>query len=55
MPELNPQMAEILALVAEGMKGRPERTSLSPVEARAQSNATFEPFWNADRPPDGRA
>ena len=50
MPELNPQMAEILALVAEGMKGRPERTSLSPVEARAQSNATFEPFWNADRP-----
>ena len=50
MPELNPQMAEILALAAEGMKGRPERTSLSAVEARAQSNATFEPFWNADRP-----
>ena len=50
MPELNPQMAEILALVAEGMRGRPERTSLSAVEARAQGNATFEAFWNADRP-----
>jgi acetyl esterase len=50
MPELNPQMAEILALIEEGMKGRPERTSLSAIEARAQSNATFEPFWNADRP-----
>ena len=50
MPELNPQMAEILAVIAVGMEGRPERTSLSPVEARAQGNATFEPFWNADRP-----
>jgi acetyl esterase len=50
MPELNPQMAEILALVAEGMKDRPERTTLSAVEARAQTNATFEAFWNADRP-----
>jgi hypothetical protein len=29
---------------------RPERVSLSPVEARAQMNATFEAFWNADRP-----
>ena len=50
MPELNPQMAEILALIEEGMKGRPERISLSAVEARAQGNATFEAFWNADRP-----
>jgi acetyl esterase len=50
MPELNPQMAEILALLAESMKERPERTSLSAVEARAQGNATFEAFWNADRP-----
>jgi len=50
MPELNSQMAEILAVIAEGMEGRPERISLSPVEARAQGNATFEPFWNADRP-----
>ena len=50
MPELNPQMAEILALIAEAMKDRPERTSLSAVEARAQGNATFEAFWNADRP-----
>jgi acetyl esterase len=50
MPELNPQMAEILALVAEAMKDRPERTTLSAVEARAQTSATFEAFWNADRP-----
>jgi acetyl esterase len=32
------------------MKDRPERVSLSPIEARAQMNATFEAFWNADRP-----
>ena len=32
------------------MKGRPARISLSAVEARAQGNATFEAFWNADRP-----
>jgi acetyl esterase len=50
MPQVNPQMAEILALIAEAMKDRPERVSLSPVEARAQMNATFEAFWNADRP-----
>ena len=50
MPELNPQMAEILALMQETMKDRPERVTLSPVEARAQANATFEAFWNADRP-----
>ena len=50
MPELNPQMAKILELMEEAMKYRPERVSLSPVEARAQSNATFEAFWNADRP-----
>ena len=51
MPELNPQMAEILALVAEGDEGPPASAStLSAVEARAQSNATFEAFWNADRP-----
>ena len=50
MPEPNPQMAAILALIAEALKGRPERTSLSPVEARAQTSATTEAFWNADRP-----
>jgi acetyl esterase len=50
MPELNPQMADILALIADAMKDRPERGSLSPVEARAQTNATTEAFWNADRP-----
>ena len=50
MPELNPQMAEILALLAEAMKDRPLRIDLSAVEARAQGNATFEAFWNADRP-----
>jgi acetyl esterase len=50
MPELNPQMAEILALIAEAMKERPERSALSPVEARAQTSATTEAFWNADRP-----
>ena len=50
MPELNPQMAEILALIEASMKDRPARTSLSAVEARAQGNATFEAFWNADRP-----
>ena len=32
------------------MKDRPVRTTLSPVEARAQTSATFEAFWNADRP-----
>jgi acetyl esterase len=51
MPELNPQMAKILELMQEAMKDRPERVTLSPVEARAQTNATFEAFWNADRPP----
>jgi acetyl esterase/lipase len=50
MPELNPQMAAILALMADAMKDRPERSSLSPVEARAQTSATTEAFWNADRP-----
>jgi acetyl esterase len=50
MPQLNPQMAEILALMEDAMKDRPKRVSLSPVEARAQMNATFEAFWNADRP-----
>jgi acetyl esterase len=50
MPQLNPQMAEILALNAAAMKDRPVRVTLSPVEARAQMNATFEAFWNADRP-----
>ena len=50
MPELNPQMAEILALVEEAMKDRPERVTLSALEARAQASATFEAFWNADRP-----
>jgi acetyl esterase len=50
MPQLNPQMAEILALMEEAMKDRPPRVSLSPVEARAQSVATTEAFWNADRP-----
>ena len=50
MPELNPQMAKILELMAEAMKDRPPRVTLSPVEARAQSSATFEAFWNADRP-----
>ncbi len=50
MPQLNPQMAEILALNAAAMKGRPARVTLSAVEARAQMNATFEAFWNADRP-----
>jgi acetyl esterase len=48
MPELNPQMAAILDLIAEAMKDRPVRTS--PVEARAQTSATTEAFWNADRP-----
>ena len=38
MPELDPQMAEILALMAEAMKDRPKRASLAPVEARAQAN-----------------
>jgi acetyl esterase len=50
MPQLNPQMAEILALIEQAMKDRPARTSLSPIEARAQMSATFEAFWNADRP-----
>ena len=50
MPQLNPQMAEILALNEAAMKDRPARVTLSPVEARAQMNATFEAFWNADRP-----
>jgi acetyl esterase/lipase len=50
MPELNPQMAAILALIADAMKGRPQRTALSPLEARAQTSATTEAFWNADRP-----
>ena len=50
MPELNPQMAAILALIAEAMRGRPERSTLSAVEARAQTSATTEAFWNADRP-----
>jgi len=50
MPELNPQMAAILTLLADAMKDRPERSSLSPVEARAQTSATTEAFWNADRP-----
>ena len=47
---LNPQMAKILELMKEAMKDRPLRVTLSPVEARAQSAATFEAFWNADRP-----
>ena len=34
MPQLNPQMAEILALNAAAMKDRPARVTLSPVEAR---------------------
>jgi hypothetical protein len=42
-------MAAILALT-EQAKDRPERVTLSPVEARAQMSATFEAFWNADRP-----
>jgi acetyl esterase len=50
MPELNPQMAAILELIAEAMKDRPPRSELSPVEARAQTSATTEAFWNADRP-----
>jgi acetyl esterase len=50
MPQLNPQMAEILALIEQAMKDRPRRTSLPPIEARAQMSATFEAFWNADRP-----
>ena len=50
VPELNPQMAQILALIEEGMKDRPVRTTLTAVEARAQTSATFEAFWNADRP-----
>jgi acetyl esterase len=50
MPQLNPQMAKILELIKEAMKDRPLRVTLSPVEARAQSAATFEAFWNADRP-----
>jgi acetyl esterase len=50
VPELNPQMAQILALIEEAMKDRPARTSLPAVEARAQTSATFEAFWNADRP-----
>jgi hypothetical protein len=50
MPPLNPQMAEILALPEAAMRDRLERVMLSPVEARAQMNATFEAFWDADRP-----
>jgi acetyl esterase len=50
MPELNPQMAKILELMEAAMKDRPERVTLSAVEARAQTAATFEAFWNADRP-----
>ena len=50
MPELSPQMAAILVLIGEAMKSRPERSALSPVEARAQTSATTEAFWNADRP-----
>ena len=50
MPELNPQMAQILARIEEAMKDRPVRTTLPAVEARAQTAATFEAFWNADRP-----
>jgi hypothetical protein len=44
MPQLNPQMTEILVLIEQAMKDRPERVTLSPVEARAQMNATFEAF-----------
>lgn len=50
MPELNPQMAEILALIEVALKDRPDRVTLPPVEVRAVTNATFEAFWNADRP-----
>jgi acetyl esterase len=50
MPQLDPQMARILELVHEAMKERPLRVTLSPVEARAQTTASFEAFWNADRP-----
>jgi acetyl esterase len=50
MPQLDPQMAAILALIAEAMKDRPARTTLPAAEARAQTNATFEAFWNTDRP-----
>jgi acetyl esterase len=50
VPQLDPQMAEILALINEAMKQRPQLSELSPEAARAQCNATFEAFWNADRP-----
>jgi acetyl esterase len=50
VPQLDPQMAEILALINEAMKQRPQLSELSPEAARAQCNAAFEAFWNADRP-----
>lgn len=50
MPQLDPQMAQILALINEAMKQRPLLPELTPAAARAQCNAAFEAFWNADRP-----
>ncbi len=50
MPELDPQMAEILKVMAEALKDRPDRTTMTAVEARAQTTATTEAFWNTDRP-----
>jgi hypothetical protein len=44
VPQLEPQMAAILALTEEAMQVRPERVSLSPLKARAQMNATFDAF-----------
>jgi acetyl esterase len=50
VPQLDPQMVQILALINEAMKQRPLLPELTPVAARAQCNAAFEAFWNADRP-----
>jgi acetyl esterase len=50
VPQLDPQMVHILALINEAMKQRPLLPELTPVAARAQCNAAFEAFWNADRP-----
>jgi acetyl esterase len=50
VPQLDPQMAQILALINEAMKERPQLHALSPAAARAQCNAAFETFWNSDRP-----
>ena len=48
MGELHPQMRAILDRMAETKL--PPLHTLSPAAARAQGEATFVPFWNADPP-----